>query len=458
MPKLNTLILRHHLFMLLFLAVLVRVVALVVLAPTLDFGREGNAIHGSEGYDEYALNLLESGVYGRALGTPDALLPPMYSIVLAGVYAVFGRGFVTIGVFHIVLDVLAFWLLYDIAHRLMRSRLVAALALAFGAFYPYLIFQNLTLIDTPFWMFLLHAFVWAMLRLRDAESPARAWLGWAIGAGVVLGVATLTRPITPPLAVLASVWFLFRLPFWQSVLRIAPVALITLGFLGVWIGRNWAVYDAFVPMTLTSGANFWQGNSKWTIPVFRAGYDVQWTAPEGITAPLNSREADAQRFALGAQFLEQNPDKLAELLWVKFLVHWSIELAPRYNPMPNERWELDSAGALRVVRAEASITGVTAANTSYNSGLLDTLGRPLHALYFGVLLLLAIVGTLVTARQWRDVSILWMVQICMTLVYVFFHPATRYRAPSDPLLFVLSAVALAWLYSIWQAQRQILEG
>lgn len=453
MCKLYALVLRHHLAALLLLAVLLRVAALVLLAPTLDFSRAGNAIHGSEGYDEYALNLLASGVYGRELGTPDALLPPAYSVVLAGVYALFGRSFVTIGVFHIALDVLSLWLLYDLARRLTGSRLVAGLATAFSACYPYLIFQNLTLIDTPFWLCLLHAYLWAMVRLRQADTPPRAWLGWSLLAGVVLGVATLTRPITPPLAVLVSLWCLFRLSFWQSVLRVAPVALLTLAFLGVWTARNWGVYGAFVPMTLTSGANFWQGNSVWTIPVFRAGYDVQWTAPEGIAYPLNSREADAQRFALGAQFLRDNPDKIAELLWVKFLVHWSVELAPRYNPMPNERWELDEAGALRVVPADNSISGITAANTSYNSGLLDTVGRPLHALYFGTLLLLAVIGTLVTARQWRELSLLWFVQLSMTFVYVFFHPATRYRAPSDPLLFVLSAAAVVWLWRTWQQWR-----
>jgi hypothetical protein len=43
----------------------------------------------------------------------------------------------------------------------------------------------------------------------------------------------------------------------------------------------------------------------------------------------------------------------------------------------------------------------------------------------------------------------------MTAVYVFFHPSTRYRAPTDPLWFLLSACALVWLWErLSKARRQ----
>ena len=76
----------------------------------------------------------------------------------------------------------------------------------------------------------------------------------------------------------------------------------------------------------------------------------------------------------------------------------------------------------------------------------DVIGRTLHCWYFGPLLLLAILGVALSWREWRQVSLLWGVQLSMTLVYLAFHPATRYRAPTDPLLFVFSAIALCWLW------------
>ena len=78
------------------------------------------------------------------------------------------------------------------------------------------------------------------------------------------------------------------------------------------------------------------------------------------------------------------------------------------------------------------------------------MGRALHRVYFGGLFALSLLGMAVTAREWRQVSLLWFVQISMTIIYMAFHPSTRYRAPTDPLLFLFSAAALWWL---WQQRR-----
>jgi 4-amino-4-deoxy-L-arabinose transferase-like glycosyltransferase len=429
------------------LSIIARLAFLAFFSSTLDFTREGNAIHGSEAYDEYARNLLESGVYGRTLGEADAAIPPLYSYVLAVVYALFGRGFVQIGLFHTLLDVLSILLLYQICKRLFSSQgeWVGILAGLFYALYPYLIFQNLTLIDTPFWIFLLHAYVLLMILIRERENYDRVLWGWMILGGLVLGFSLLSRPLMPPFAILAALWFLFRRSIWQTMLRLAPVAIV--GFLVVlpWIIRNYQLYNDFVPMTTTSGSNFWQGNSEWVIPVFQAGYDVQWTSPDEDLSNLSVNEADSRRFELAWDYLKSNPQDLPLLFWTKFLVHWNIAITPLYNPQPNEAMQISDTGDLLIVPADGNITGVTQANISYDSGLLNTVGRPLHMLYFGGLLLLAILGIVLSFKDWRDVSLLWFVQIAMTFVYMMFHPSTRYRVPSDPLLFAFSAYAVVWL-------------
>ena len=347
------------------------------------------AIHGSGAYDEYAQNLLATGVYGRTPGVPDAAIPPLYSYVLAGVYGLFGRGYLQVGLFHILLDVCSILMLNQIAVRLMpKGEWVGALAGLFYALYPYLIFQNLTLIDTPFFMLLLNAFVLLMVLLRERPSlDRRTWMLAALG-GIVLGLSVLARPITPPLAVLVALWFLFRLNLKQTILRLLPVALLSAAVLTPWIVRNDAVFGAFVPMTTTSGANFWQGNSPYTIPYFRAGYDVQWTSPDLTTADPNSREADAERFALAFQWLRDNPDKIPELLWVKFLVYWSIDVTPRLNPAEGELPRLDYQGNVdRGRRRERRPrTGRTAAGRPGGrilQPLFDQIGRTIHRFYWG---------------------------------------------------------------------------
>ena len=49
-------------------------------------------------------------------------------------------------------------------------------------------------------------------------------------------------------------------------------------------------------------------------------------------------------------------------------------------------------------------------------------------------------------------SLLIFVQLSQTLMYLVFHPSTRYRSPTDPLLFVFSAYALVWLALWWRGR------
>lgn len=457
-------IIRHKLAVVLFIALLVRIGAMLVLAPIFDFTQPGNSIHGSEAYDTYAQNLLLTGVYGMEAGVPDAKIPPLFSYILASVYALFGRGYEQVALLNTLFDLISIALLYAIARRLFTQTTatgqsigewVGALAGLFFACYPYLVFQTLTVIDTPLWITFFHAFALLMIVLRErTKFDSGTWAAIVL-SGLVLGTSMLLRPIMPFFAVFAALWFLFRLNLWQSIARLLPVAILGAVLIVPWIVRNAGVFDAFVPMTTTSGANLWQGNSRWTIPVFQAGYDVQWTAPDGIDADtLGEYEADQRRYQEVMAFWRDNPEQLPELFWTKFLIHWDPRITPLYNPQFGEEWQLDAAGQLQIVSSDGSITGVTGANTSYNSGnLLDTVGRPLHLLYFGSLLLLALVGAVLSIRHWRDASLLWFAQISMTIVYLLFHPSTRYRAPSDPLLFVLSAYALIVLAD-WLVRRR----
>jgi 4-amino-4-deoxy-L-arabinose transferase-like glycosyltransferase len=206
---------RWKLVIVLLIAVVLRVGVLLAFPGIFNYEQTG-AVHGSDAYDEYAQNLLETGVYGRTPGQPDASIPPGYSYVVALVYATVGRGGLQIGLFHTLLDLISILCLYQIGLRLFgrdnpqRGAWIGAGAGLLYAGYPYLIFQNLTLIDTPFFMVLLYTFLLVMILLRERESFDAVCWGLALLGGAILGLSMLVRPIVPPLAVLIAVWFLFR--------------------------------------------------------------------------------------------------------------------------------------------------------------------------------------------------------------------------------------------------------
>ena len=105
-----------------------------------------------------------------------------------------------------------------------------------------------------------------------------------------------------------------------------------------------AVYGAFVPTSITGGSNFYQGNNPDVIPYLTAGYDVQWTGPNQTFENPNTPAADNQRFQLALEWLRANPSLIPELLWVKFVTHWSIDIFPRLNPTEGEAPRPDYQG------------------------------------------------------------------------------------------------------------------
>ena len=447
---------RHKLLLAIALAIAARLAVLLTLPDVFDFS--GGDIHGSAAYDDYARNLLETGVYGRESGQPDSILPPLYSYVLAFVYRLFGRGYIAVGLAHIFFDALSIALLHDIARRLFphpAGEWTGLLAALFFALYPYLIFQNLTLSDTPLWILLLHLFLWLMIRLRERAAFDRMTIGMALIGGLALGMATLTRALLPLMLPLTALWFLFRLDWRQTLRRLLPVALISILALLPWLMRGLQIYGGFVAIALNSGENFYQGNNPQTIPFFRAGYDAQWSSPPADLPPADNRYHRNQALMdAGWRYLRENPQRIPELLLVKFQVYWNVQVTPLNNLRQGERLRLENGAAI-LLADEGSQTGVTAANAAYQTdSLFQVIGRSAHILYFGGLWLLAIVGAWLCRREWRMVSLLVFVQLSQTAMYLIFHPSTRYRSPTDPLLFAFSAYALVWGAAWWRARMQ----
>ena len=444
---------RHRPGIVIAIAVALRLAVLLALPGVFAFSDQGAALHGSAAYDDYALNLLETGVYGRESGQPDSILPPLYSYVLAAVYRLFGRHYIAVGLLHTFFDALSIALLYDIARRLLprpSGEWAGTLAGLFFALYPYLIFQNLTLADTALWILLLHLFVWLMILLR--EAPAFD-LRIALLGGFALGLSALTRALLPPLAILVALWFLFRLDWRETLRRLLPVAIVSLFVLLPWLMRGFQIYGGFVTVALNSGENFYQGNNPQTIPFFRAGYDVQWSSPPDDLPPTENRyDRNNALMEAGWRYLRENPHRIPELLLVKFQVYWNAQVTPLNNLRQGESLRLGGDGEALLMVDEGSQIGVTAANAAYqDDSLFSVIGRQAHVLYFGGLWLLAVIGAFLCRREWRMASLLFFVQISQTAMYLIFHPSTRYRSPTDPLLFIFSAYALVWGIARWRS-------
>ena len=128
-----------------------------------------------------------------------------------------------------------------------------------------------------------------------------------------------------------------------------------------WTIRNYQVYHGFVAVATNAGGNFYYGNSPYTIPFLRAGYHPQWIPSQLDGQHLDSREANAKFMELGLQYLRDNPAKIPELLWVKFLAYWSIDVFPTRNPVSGMTPVVDYNGTVHLVtdsQGGIDLTGV----------------------------------------------------------------------------------------------------
>lgn len=456
MQSSRQLFLRRPLPFVVTLAIALRLAALLALPEVFAFERTG-IIQGIGTHDVYAQNLLQTGVYGFEPGEPDGVLPPLYSLFLAAVYAVAGRGALQFVLVQALLDAASIALLHRIARRLWPGEpRVALIGALLYALYPYLLFQSLTMIDTSLYISGMYLLLWLLLQLNDASVADRRRLALLLTAGgATLCLLTLLRPNIVVLLPFAGLWLALRHGWRGSATRLLPVILLGGALLLPWMARSAGIYGQPVFIALHGGRNFWQGNNPCTLPYLRAGYDTQWQretyAEEVALTSLVQRDSLAMQVALN--WLRENPARIPELLWTKFITHWSVDIQPSRNP------PVSAEGEAVAEDCEAGIIAITTIGADdptrvYDESAAALLFRLVHRYWFGSLLTLALAGLVITRRRWRELSLLWLTLLSMTLVYVVYHPGTRYRAPTDPLLFLFSASALLEIRRSWLARRR----
>jgi len=142
---------------------------------------------------------------------------PLYPLFLAGHVALFGRELAPIAVSQTALSLLNVALVYALALQTAEGRTAPGVAALLAALYlPLASYAQLLLSETLFLSLLLGAFLlagrWAA---RPASAPGALWP--LAAAGVLLGLATLTRGLTLLFLPLAAGW-----AWWQSGARGAP--------------------------------------------------------------------------------------------------------------------------------------------------------------------------------------------------------------------------------------------
>jgi hypothetical protein len=240
-------------------------------------------------------------------------------------------------------------------------------------------------------------------------ADASASPALAAAAGLLFGLAVLTRETVLYFAPLAALWLAYgrRSARARAALFLAVVVLTV----APWTYRNWVVHGAFVPVSTAGGLNLYQGNARLTRPEV---YERYW-AVRGLV--------EKYRFARRAGL---------EAIWERQPT-WLLEKLR--DEMPNF-WEADSQALVHIRRGAYGEVGPASAVAAALVVLFP---------FLAALALFAVGLACVPLR--RSTVLLLGFLAYYNLLHVVTHGYARYRLPALPVVLMVAATGAVALRS-----------
>jgi len=408
------------------LALVVRVAAIAVDSgyhpqqDAWDYDRHARSIAGGDGFPD-SYYVLDRG--------PSALRAPGYPYFLGALYAISGNS-VTVGrLANAALGALAVLLLYLIARRIWGRR-IALLAAALAAVFPPLVLLSRELLSEPLFIALELGMVLCILEFRRLRE-----LRWAALAGLLFGLATLTRNPGPALAIplIVGLWILRPRLSRQAVVAPALALLCAVLTIAPWTVRNAVEFGRLIPVTSGTGfamagtynrASEQDGENpgSWRTPRVAPEY-----TPLFLTSGIDEGTLDATLRSRASEFALDHPFYVAEVTARNLLRLFEVSGGSVVDPLtgPVETRGIGSADpvAERIglgLAAIFALVGVIAIILSRRPGLRRIPSGPLF---------------------------LWLVPILLILVAAPINGLPRQRTPADPFILILAAIGMAWIYA-----------
>lgn len=360
---------------------------------------------------------------------PTAWLAPVFPLLLAGVFKIFGvytkAAALAILSFDCLLSALTCIPVFLIARRTFGAQFGERAAKWAGwiwVFFPYSInFATSFIWDTTLSTLLMALLFLAVLKLNDARHPR--WTEW-FAFGALAGFAALSDPVILSVAPFLTLWVLYvywnRKQSWFTPGAAALLAVILV--LSPWFVRNYRTFHKFIPLRSGFWFEVYCGNNAdtwhWDPPGYHpSDSTTEWNEYQqfGETGYMELKKKEALAFVGGHKLLYARQTlRRIVYIWTGF---WSF--GRRY--------------------------------------LYEEPADPGNIIFCTLLSAFAFLGL---RQAWRDIAdkhesgatrlpqrasaMPYIIAFAFfPLVYYFTHPEDYYRRPLDPLMVALAAGAIA---------------
>jgi hypothetical protein len=363
-----------------------------------------------------------SDVFRRGTG-PTAWLTPVYPLIVAGIFKVFGiftpTSFYAVAGVNILVSAATCVPIFYAGKKIQVS------AVGTGAAWLWAVFPNAVIIpfewvwDTSLSAFLAALILLATLRLRDSVR-FRDWLSY----GALWGLTLMTNPALAALLPFLLLWAALRLPAnqgtpsdsavnkfdWRACAARPATALLIAGLCCVpWTIRNYGVFHRFIPLRSNFPFELWLGNN---LVLDENSRDVmaRVTTYGEVRRYLELGETKfmQEKWRLATEFMRSHPGLEASLFTRRLVAVWTG------SEHPWRSFQLTDSPLVKI----ALVTNFLAAIGALAGILVLFRGRNPFAFPVSVF------------------------PVIFPLVYYITHASLRYRHPIDPVVLLLAMVAI----------------
>jgi len=352
-----------------------------------------------------------SSPFRRETG-PTAWLTPVYPLLVAGVFRIFGiltaKSFFTIVFLNALFSSLACIPIFSVGKRM------GGLGVASGAAWLWALYPNAVMMpfewvwDTCLAALLGAVLLWATLELADSRRRGRDWCAY----GLLWGFTLMTNPSLGLLLPFLLGWAAFRgrrvakLSLWRPALAGGIAILCCVP----WTVRNYFVFHKLVPLRSNFPLELYIGNNN------------NYATRQFVWPPKITKERELLRyFRLGEvafmeeeqrkamEFVRAHPGIAMELIGGKFVSFWTGVAEPVQVLKTTDSLLIRTLIVCNTLAAVGALAGIVVLFMNRDPCAFPAAVFPL-------------------VFPW---------------LYYVTHPNLRYRHPIDPVLLLLAAVAAA---------------